>query len=121
MRYIPRAFLAATLGLLLACTPSTSGSSSAAGGTPGDIGTWTEGPGTCPSGMTRVDIGNVSDLADASRYGLADNLVQGTAPMGAAGECISASMSTDPMFANAAAADFHPQSLAAVDYGAYSN
>ena len=46
---------------------NTGGSSQAAGGTTGDIGTWTDGPGTCPSGMTRVDISSVSDFANAAR------------------------------------------------------
>ena len=109
MCHIPRAFLAATFGLLFACSSSTTpsavggsggdqrvptadsgpttssggvtgnggvpgglggnagGSSLATGGTTGDIGTWTDGPGTCPSGMARVDISSVSDLANASR------------------------------------------------------
>jgi hypothetical protein len=55
------------------------------------------------------------------RYGLADNLVQGAVPTGSAGNCISASTSTDPMFTSATTADFHPQSSAAVGYGAYSD
>jgi hypothetical protein len=46
---------------------NTGGSLLAAGGTTGEIGTWTDGPGTCPSGMTRVDLSSVSDLANASR------------------------------------------------------
>jgi hypothetical protein len=54
-------------------------------------------------------------------YRLADNLVQGIVPTGNAGNCISASTSTDPMFTNAATADFHPQSAVAVTYGAYSD
>ena len=48
---------------------STGGSSLAAGGRTGDIGTWTDGPGSCPSGMTRVDVSDVADLTDASRAG----------------------------------------------------
>jgi hypothetical protein len=54
-------------------------------------------------------------------YSFTDNLVQGIAPTGSAGNCISASTSTDPMFTSAATADFHPQSTAAVTYGAYSD
>ncbi len=45
----------------------TGGGSAAAGGTRGDIGTWTDGPGTCPSGYTRVDISSAAGLASASR------------------------------------------------------
>jgi hypothetical protein len=41
-------------------------------------------------------------------------------PTGGAGNCISASTSADPMFANAGAADFHVQNPAAVAYGAYA-
>jgi hypothetical protein len=54
-------------------------------------------------------------------YGLSDNLVQGAVPTGSAGNCIFASTSADPMFASATTADFHPQSSAAVTYGAYSD
>ena len=54
-------------------------------------------------------------------YGLTDNLVQGAVPTGSAGNCISASTSTDPMFTSTPTADFHPQSGAAVTYGAYSD
>jgi hypothetical protein len=41
-------------------------------------------------------------------------------PTGGADNCISASTSADPMFANAGAADFHVQNPAAVAYGAYA-
>ena len=43
------------------------GGSSPPGETTGDIGTWTDAPGACPSVMTRVDISTVADLASASR------------------------------------------------------
>jgi hypothetical protein len=55
------------------------------------------------------------------RYVLADNLVQGAVPTGSAGNCISASTSTNPMLTSATTADFHPQNSAAVAYGAYSD
>ena len=56
----------------------------------------------------------------ARGYVLVDNLVQGIAPTGGAGNCISASTSADPMFANVGSADFHVQNPAAVAYGAYA-
>lgn len=59
---IPRVLRAATVLLPLACSSSTT-----SGETTGDIGTWTDAPGTCPSGMPRVDISSVADLANASR------------------------------------------------------
>lgn len=34
---------------------------------PGDIGTWTDGPGTCPQGTKRVDLSTAQQLMDASR------------------------------------------------------
>ncbi len=53
-------------------------------------------------------------------FSLTDNWVQGTATSGGDGNCISASISADPMFANAALADFHTQNPAVVGYGAYA-
>lgn len=56
--------------------------------------------------------------ATSRMYAIADNVVQGTVPMGAA--CVTMSVAVDPMFANPAGADFHAQSAAAQGYGAYA-
>ena len=57
-------------------TPSTGGASSNTGGTASntggasstdDIGTWTDAPGTCPTGMDQLDITTVSALEEATR------------------------------------------------------
>ncbi|HEX4405858.1 MAG TPA: right-handed parallel beta-helix repeat-containing protein [Polyangia bacterium] len=58
--------------------------------------------------------------AFARKYALVDNIVQGTVPTGAAGDCVSQSVVMAPVFANLATADFHPQTVAASSYGAYS-
>jgi len=52
-------------------------------------------------------------------FDLIDNLVQGPSISGGDGGCISVSIIADPMFADAAAADFHTQNPAVVRYGAY--
>ena len=53
-------------------------------------------------------------------YVLVDNVVQGTLPAGAAGNCVSQSVVADPMFVDAATADFHAQNAAVSGYGAYA-
>jgi hypothetical protein len=53
-------------------------------------------------------------------YALIDNVVQGSAPSGDAGNCISNSASADPMFADAANVNFHTQNAAVSNYGAYA-
>lgn len=54
------------------------------------------------------------------KYTLVDNVVQGTVPAGAAGNCISQSVVQAPMFVGPAAADFHTQNAAVSGYGAYA-
>jgi hypothetical protein len=52
---------------------STGGSSGSGGAThantfpTGDIGTWTDAPGECPSDTTRIDVTGAADLASATR------------------------------------------------------
>jgi hypothetical protein len=53
-------------------------------------------------------------------YALTDNIVQGTAPSGTAGNCISGSTSADPVFSDAATGNFHTQNAAVSGYGAYA-
>jgi hypothetical protein len=53
-------------------------------------------------------------------YALVDNVVQGTVPAGAAGNCISQSVVQAPMFVGSATADFHTQNAAVSGYGAYA-
>jgi hypothetical protein len=53
-------------------------------------------------------------------YVLVDNVVQGTLPAGAAGNCVSQSVVADPMFVDAATADLHAQNAAVSGYGAYA-
>ena len=48
-------------------TGGASATGAAQAGQGGDIGTWTEAPGSCPSGMTQVDITTESELESASR------------------------------------------------------
>jgi hypothetical protein len=64
----------------------------------------------------------LNDCYDAlsRNYTLFGNVVQGTAPTGAAGNCITQSVVQAPMFVNPTAADFHSQNAAFVAYGAYS-
>ncbi|HEX4348015.1 MAG TPA: right-handed parallel beta-helix repeat-containing protein, partial [Vicinamibacterales bacterium] len=58
--------------------------------------------------------------AFARKYTLVDNVVQGNMPGGTAGNCVSQSNTMQPMFVNAAGADFHTQNAAASAYGAYA-
>ena len=53
-------------------------------------------------------------------YALVDNVVQGTVPAGAAGNCISQAVVQAPLFVDSATADFHAQSAAVSGYGAYA-
>ena len=53
-------------------------------------------------------------------YTLTDNVVQGTVPSGASGNCISGSVSADPTFSDAVNGGFHTQNTAVSDYGAYA-
>jgi hypothetical protein len=58
----------ATAGTTGAGGTSTGSTSNQAGASGlGDIGAWTDAAGVCPSGMTKVEIATVTDLADASR------------------------------------------------------
>ena len=64
----------------------------------------------------------LNDCYDAQPRGfsLTDNIVQGAAPSGSAGNCIESSTSADPAFAGTASGDFHPQNAAVASYGAYA-
>ncbi|HEX4404385.1 MAG TPA: right-handed parallel beta-helix repeat-containing protein [Polyangia bacterium] len=65
----------------------------------------------------------LNDCYDAlsRKYALVGNVVQGAAPTGEAGNCISQSVVAAPMFVNAVAADFHTQNAAVAAYGAYAS
>lgn len=55
----------------------------------------------------------------ARNYVLEDNVVQGSAP-GGSGDCVSGSVTVNPMFADASAGDFHANAAAVSGYGAYA-
>jgi hypothetical protein len=85
-----------------------------------DVGS---GAATTVTGNIIVPSGRVlNDCYDAQPRGylLDDNVTQGAGPAGAAGNCISGSVNADPMFVNAAAADFHAGNPAVAAYGAYA-
>lgn len=64
----------------------------------------------------------LNDCYDAAsrNYRLQDNLIQGSLPPGTAGQCVSASIVGDPLFASPQAFDFHANSPLATGYGAYA-
>jgi hypothetical protein len=64
----------------------------------------------------------LNDCYDAAprNYTLTDNIAQGTVPTGTAGNCVSATVSVDPGFANANSGDFHTSNAAVSNYGAYA-
>jgi hypothetical protein len=85
-----------------------------------DVGS---GAATTITGNIAVASGRVlNDCYDAQPRGylLDDNVAQGTSPTGAAGNCISGSITADPAFVNAATADFHAGNPAVAKYGAYA-
>jgi hypothetical protein len=85
-----------------------------------DVGS---GAATTVTGNIMVSSGRIlNDCYDAQPRGylLSDNVAQGARPTGAAGNCISTSLAADPMFVNAASADFHTGNPAVSSYGAYA-
>jgi len=64
-------------------------------------------------------LDNCYDAASRN-FKLVDNVVQGTVPSGAPGNCISQSLEQAPMFVDATAADFHTINSAVMNYGAYA-
>jgi hypothetical protein len=62
----------------------------------------------------------LNDCYDSAprNYVLVDNDIQGSMPTGGAGNCVSQVVTTAPVFANAAAGDFHTSNLSG--YGAYA-
>ena len=70
------------------------------------------------------NIGNtlINDCYDGSGRGFTvrNNVVNGNVPGGGAGNCLSNLVRADPMFVNAAAADFRTSNAAVAAYGAYA-
>jgi hypothetical protein len=46
---------------------ATPADAASVGAQPGNIGTWTDTPGECPAGVTRIDVTTLSDLQSATR------------------------------------------------------
>ncbi len=64
-------------------------------------------------------MNNCYDAAPRS-YSISDNVVQGTVPTGASANCISGSVTADPMFVDSANANFHTMNASVAAYGAYA-
>jgi hypothetical protein len=47
--------------------PDAGGAAPDAGTQPGDIATWTDGPGACPQGLKRVELSTMQQIQDATR------------------------------------------------------
>ncbi len=95
----------------------------ASGGAPSEINLDDDGSGAATSVTRNILVAATKLLNDCygtTDFNVTDNFGQGTLPSGSAGACVREFTSAEPSFADAAAADFHPQSSAAVAYGAYA-
>ena len=91
------------------------------GGSPSEVNLDDDGSGAATSVTRNLLVAAkklLNNCYSTTDFSVTDNLGQGTVPSGSAGACMREMTSADPMFVNAAAADFHTQNPAAATFGA---